>query len=252
MGIFADRCVRLLGGDTLAPSLTVASGVQLLKRLRDGEGSRSGSPLSAKSVACYYQAFRRMLELNGVTTKAWPNAPTPPRKTREAMTYEDTTRLIGWLDQAGLGISADLVRLLRGTGLRIGVEALSPASLTVVDGPTYTSLMVRGKGGHERAIPVVECEARRILTDSGRLEAIRTRPYHAHLQAIAAGVKALGINSALATPHSLRHTYAVEALRKSGGNISMVQELLGHSDPATTSRYLQTDLTAKAHALAQP
>ena len=38
--------------------------------------------------------------------------------------------------------------------------------------------------------------------------------------------------------HRLRHTYATEMLKRSGGNLRLVQTLLGHRSPATTARYL--------------
>lgn len=52
----------------------------------------------------------------------------------------------------------------------------------------------------------------------------------------------------LATPHSLRHKYATEALDRSGGNLRLVQELLGHSNPATTAIYTHVGLDAKVRA----
>jgi integrase/recombinase XerD len=38
------------------------------------------------------------------------------------------------------------------------------------------------------------------------------------------------------TPHSLRHSYATEALRL-GAALQDVQDALGHADPRTTRRY---------------
>lgn len=47
------------------------------------------------------------------------------------------------------------------------------------------------------------------------------------------------------TPHTLRHGYAVFALR-GGANISDIQRQLGHSNIATTSRYLMVDDTGRS------
>jgi len=38
--------------------------------------------------------------------------------------------------------------------------------------------------------------------------------------------------------HRFRHTYATEMLKRSGGNLRLIQTLLGHQSPATTARYL--------------
>lgn len=49
--------------------------------------------------------------------------------------------------------------------------------------------------------------------------------------------------------HRFRHTYATEMLRRSGGNLRLVQTLLGHQSPATTARYLAVyDAEKKAAA----
>lgn len=248
----ADRCVQVLGPSVKLDDLGPTQGVILLRALRDAK-------LSPKSVQDYYGTFRRMLALNGVSTADWPKAPTPPRvKSREPLEERDLDRLIAWFDQHGCPETADLARLLRGTGLRVAIEALTEGGLEVLpshepqgEGPEYCILRVTGKGGHERIIPVVSQDARDILTGlSGRLHNLRRLSYRTHLDRWAKGVRALGIKSRLATPHAVRHGYATNALALSGGNLSMVQELLGHADPATTARYLHTDLDAKARVLA--
>ena len=242
MVTFSRRCVVLLGEDCKVSSLTATAGVDLLAKLRK-EG------LSAKTAGVYYGAFRRMLTLNGVSTVDWPKAPTPERKTREALSGDNIQALRDHLKGAGYDSTADLVALLRGTGLRCSVEALSRQSLTLQLGDGYDSLTVAGKGGHQRAIPVVDPVARELLRSEQRMEALRALPYRTHLRRWNAGIKALGITSKLPTPHAVRHSYAMEALRLSQGNLVMVQELLGHSDPKTTSAYLRVDLGDKARAL---
>ena len=49
------------------------------------------------------------------------------------------------------------------------------------------------------------------------------------------------------TPHTLRHAYATTLLH-SAVDVKTVQELLGHSDLSTTSRYLHTDADTKRRA----
>jgi len=242
MVTFAGRCVGLLGGDFKVSSLTATDGVRLLAKLRK-EG------LSAKTAGVYYGAFRRMLTLNRVSTVDWPKAPTPERKTREALSHDNIDRLHATLTRDGHRSTADLVVLIRGTGARCSVEALSRSALSLHEGQSYDTLTITGKGGHERTIPVVDPACRALLGDVARMEALRALPYRTHLRRWNAGIKALGITSKLPTPHAVRHSYAMEALRLSQGNLVMVQELLGHSDPKTTSQYLRVDLGEKAKAL---
>lgn len=49
--------------------------------------------------------------------------------------------------------------------------------------------------------------------------------------------------------HSLRKTFAYWLYKESDGDISMVQELLGHDDPAVTRRYIGIDQQKKDAAI---
>jgi integrase/recombinase XerC len=60
----------------------------------------------------------------------------------------------------------------------------------------------------------------------------------------------LRASGADATLHQLRHRYASQAYKASGRDLRLVQELLGHQDPATTAGYTQYDQSAAVAAVA--
>lgn len=240
----ARKCIAMCGGDeVVADTLGPREAVILLDALQ-----RAG--LSPLSVATAYRVFRRMLALVGIVTTTWPAAPKPPRKkAREAISEPDFDRLVEWMDASKFQETADLAVLMFNTGLRISIEALGETSLQYVDGDTYGTLTVRGKGGHERVLPVVDNRCRQILNDPLRLDAMRSLPSRTHSRRWNAAVAAVGITSRKPTPHAARHGFATNVYAKSGGNLALVQELLGHSDPQTTARYVTNTMDQKVAAV---
>ncbi len=239
--IGARLCASLCGLERDPTSLGSPDAVQVLAGL-------AARGLSPKSVGVYYGAFRRALALSDVRTVGWPNAPTPPRRTRDPLEGDAADRLEAWLRERWPA-TADLLVFIRGTGLRVSVEALTGAHLTHAEGADYDLLHVVGKGGHERKLPVVRSDTLALLRDAGRMSAMRAVRYRAHLWRWNQGVAACGITSRLATPHAIRHGYASEVYRRSGGNLVLTQDMLGHADPKTTARYISVDMDQKAGAL---
>lgn len=239
MSMRAQACVDTLGSKRVASSLKVGDAITVLEGLR----SRGLSPASQSS---YYAAFRRMLALSGIATTDWPSGPTPPRRTREPIPMADLGRLKEEL--APHPATLDLAHVLSATGMRVDVEALSFTSWVPRDGPQGKLLAIRGKGGHERVIPVEDELAWSILTDNDRSAAMRKTSYRTHLRNWQGAIQRAGITSKLPTPHAIRHLYATQAYAKCR-DIRVVQELLGHSDIATTARYIGADIERMRHAL---
>ena len=143
---------------------------------------------------------------------------------------------------------AAVLVLLYGCGLRIG-EALG---LDGRDAVGADVLLVRGKGGKERGVPVLPLVNRAIedyraacphaLEPSGPLF-VGVRGGRLGARAIQAGMArlrgALGLPPS-ATPHALRHSFATHLLAD-GGDLRSIQELLGHASLTTTQRYTEVD-----------
>lgn len=138
--------------------------------------------------------------------------------------------------------------VLAQTGLRVG--ELVEARWEHVD-PYDRTLRVRGKGSRDRVVGIPE-EAWQALEQWcgirtwGPIIARHddpTLPLRSLGHALAAIGRRAGVHRAAwdgqGTAHSLRHTAATDVLR-SGANVKVVQQLLGHADLATTSRYLAT------------
>lgn len=109
-------------------------------------------------------------------------------------------------------------------------------------------LRVRGKGGHERIVPITDDLAVLLLA----VDSVYFFPaaVGGHIT-----VPHLGKLIAKALPghwtaHTLRHRYATAAYAASGGDLRVVQELLGHVSPATTAIYTKiTDESVRRAAI---
>lgn len=149
-----------------------------------------------------------------------------------------------WIQKRNLA----LLYLLYGCGLRIS-EALSITKKHLVDKNTLTIL---GKGNKERLIPVLGIVSQSITNylqelphDISNEDLIFVGDRGAPLKASAfqRDLKQARINLGLpktTTPHALRHSFATHLL-KNGGDLRVIQELLGHSSLSTTQIYTEVD-----------
>ncbi len=148
---------------------------------------------------------------------------------------------------AGLALRAAL-ELLYASGLRISELLSLPADALGGDRPM---LLVRGKGGKERLVPVSEAAraASRALHQAREAAGLAPtrfllpgrdprRPWtrQAFFLALKQAALAAGIAPELVSPHGLRHAFASHMLAR-GADLRSLQILLGHADIATTEIY---------------
>ena len=138
-----------------------------------------------------------------------------------------------------------LLETVYATGLRVSELVALPASAARKD---QRLLVVRGKGGKERLVPLNQA-AKRAMADYLALRGDDKSKWlfpsfgetgHLTRQHFARELKALGARCGLAgdrlSPHVLRHAFASHLLHN-GADLRVVQTLLGHADISTTQIY---------------
>ncbi|MGB8576905.1 MAG: site-specific tyrosine recombinase XerD [Pseudolabrys sp.] len=142
-----------------------------------------------------------------------------------------------------------LLEVVYATGLRVSELVALPASAAQRD---QRMLVVRGKGGKERLVPLNQ-QAKRAMSEYLELCATTERNAkskwlfpsfgeqgHVTRQHFARDLKALGQSCGLQpnrlSPHVLRHAFASHLLHN-GADLRVVQTLLGHADISTTQIY---------------
>ena len=156
-----------------------------------------------------------------------------------------------------------LIEVLYAAGLRVSELVSLPRA--ALDGPF---MLVRGKGGRERVVPLSEA-AQRAMADwlafqgqsrSPFLFPARGKSGHLTRQRFAQILEALaikaGVPSSRVSPHVVRHAFATH-LVQGGADLRAVQHMLGHADISTTQIYTHVldarkkQLVEAAHPLAR-
>jgi len=185
--------------------------------------------------------------------------PRKPARLPSVLSEDEVTRLIERAQEEaqGQGSAAAhlralrlhaLVEMLYATGLRVSELVSLKAAVMRKDQRMFT---VRGKGGHERIVPLTDkardavaaylkARAGSGTADSPWLFASFGDSGHLTRQAFARDLKDLaaraGIPPAKISPHVVRHAFASHLLQN-GADLRVVQQLLGHADISTTQIY---------------
>lgn len=263
--------------DLAAISEATVSG--FLMRLREGDADHP--PLSSTSAArtvVAVRGFHRFAVADGLADLDPAGAvkpPTPAKRLPKALPLSDVEAILEAAGAPGTTLALRdraLLELLYGTGARISeavgldVDDLDVGVLS--DGDVGTVLL-RGKGGKERIVPVGS-----FAREAVDAYLVRARP---ELVATGRGTPALFLNarggrlsrqSAWAvlqraadragvtrdvSPHTLRHSFATHLL-DGGADVRVVQELLGHASVTTTQVYtlVTVDNLREVFATAHP
>ena len=207
------------------------------------------------------RSFARFLERNGKGKVAALTAVRAPKVSKTlpkplaagaAKRMTDTELRAGeerapWI----LARDAAALALLYGSGLRIA-EALSLKPADIKTAERSAALVVTGKGGKTRMVPVLP-QVLKLATDymalcpydlpvngplfvGARGGALSPRILQLTMERLRG---ALGLPDT-ATPHALRHSFATHLLAR-GGDLRAIQELLGHASLSTTQIYTEVD-----------
>jgi integrase/recombinase XerC len=175
--------------------------------------------------------------------KGLPRPITPDEAVNLASTVEEDAAepWIGARDRA-------VLLLLYGAGLRIA-EALSLTGATL---PLGETLVVTGKGGKQRMVPLLPIVRAGVADyldkcpwpferDEALFRGAKGGPLSQGMvqKAVARARIVLGL-PASATPHALRHSFATHLLG-AGADLRSLQELLGHASLGSTQIYTRVD-----------
>lgn len=233
---------------------------------------------TARRLSAFRQFFRFLLS-EGVRDDDPSAAIDSPRQGRSLPKYlseEEVERLLAAAKQRpgadGVRLNA-LMEILYATGLRVSELVGLPLSALSRD---EGMLVVLGKGGKERIVPLTETamealDAYAIVRESylprGRRAAAspwlfpsRSREGHLTRVRFAQLLKQLamdaGVEPGKVSPHVLRHSFASHLLAH-GADLRSLQQMLGHADIGTTQIYTHVldarlkALVERAHPLAK-
>ena len=228
----------------------------LAKRNNDGLSRTS----TARALSTL-RSFFRFLERCGLSSNVAVTAvrtPRVPKSVPKALTVEDAMEAVHaagdtaeetWVAKR----DAAVMTLLYGCGLRIGEALGLSRSKALFPGAGTASIVVAGKGGKERVVPVLPVVSQAIA------DYIAHCPYDPGPDGpLFLGVRGKRLNAGVvqkrmrelrqllnlpqtATPHALRHSFATHLLA-GGGDLRTIQELLGHASLSTTQRYTDIDV----------
>ncbi len=242
------------------------------------EGDAEHPPLSAGSAARTVVAVRGFHKfavregLSSVDPSAAVRPPAPAKRLPKALPLADIERILDAAGAPGTALALRdraLLELLYGTGARISEAVGLDLDDLDLDGDNGDTVLLRGKGGKERMVPVGSyarealdaylVRGRGALAGLGKgLPAVFLNARGGRLSrqsawaVLAKAADRAGVTAEV-SPHTLRHSFATHLL-DGGADVRVVQELLGHASVTTTQVYtlVTVDSLREVYATAHP
>lgn len=181
--------------------------------------------------------------------------PKPEKKLPKTLSVKDITLLLKSASEIQTNEGVRLycmLEVLYATGLRVSELCLLPLSAYH---PHNEYMIVTGKGDKQRIVPLTkkskqaieaylkikhsfymnnaESDSNYMFPDGKKAQPIRRQKFALQLKKLAIEI---GIDPELVSPHIIRHAFATHLLQN-GADLKSLQQLLGHSDIATTQIY---------------
>ena len=250
----ADDSVLLRALDLLSSRLAVSSTARALSTLRGfcrflvRRGVLNVDPTGAGELVVRQGLTNEVLAFTMEEVAALEHATQAPLAGRERTRWPARDRaLVGMLSSAGLRVSE--------------LCALNVQSIDTAGEQPIVRIRHGSKGGRHRDVPLPQ----RVVNDT--LAYLNERPDHRPQSPMFVRHDGAALNQQFvdtllrrlcsiagvhpprgAMAHALRHTYGSELARR-GVPVLLIQQLLGHSDPRTSSIYTTVHLVDLTHAL---
>ncbi|WP_456299571.1 site-specific tyrosine recombinase XerD [Nocardioides mangrovicus] len=242
------------------------------------EGDEDHPPLSASSAGRAVVAVRgfHKFALRDAITTTDPSAgvrpPPPAKRLPKALPLPDVEAILAAGGEGTALAARDraLLEVLYGTGARISeAVGLDVDDLDLDPAHEPGTVLLRGKGGKERLVPVGSYAREAVAAylagpRTDLVSATRSTPAlflnarggrlsrQSAWTIITKAAERAGVTADV-SPHTLRHSFATHLL-EGGADVRVVQELLGHASVTTTQIYtmVTVDALREVYAAAHP
>ena len=210
-----------------------------LRRLKE-EGYASSS---INRIVVSLRVYQKYLLSQGLVDKKANFIIETPKYTQKVPEVLSESEVIQLIEGDEYTFEQIMVEVIYACGLRVS----EICSLNCFD-IEKSGLLVKGKGGKERVVPIAANTRKRIevylklekrvkekntpLFVNKKGKRVLRQEVWKHLKDLA---KERGIDKNI-SPHILRHSYATHMLER-GADLRVIQDLLGHSSITTTERY---------------